>query len=1270
MAEEKQELQALELQITGDSTKAIKSLNSLCDTLDRLKKATAGGCGLGAVSKEMEKMNGVSVKFSSSSSSVTKSLAKLGTKAMTAVYSMKRITNVIGSWVTESNNYVENLNLFTVSMGEYAASAQEYAESIGDVLGIDPSTWMRNQGVFMTLGKGFGVASDRAAVMSQQLTQLGYDVSSFFNISVEDAMQRLQSGISGELEPLRRLGYDLSQAKLEATALSLGIDKAVSSMTQAEKAELRYYAIMNQVTDSHGDMARTLEAPANQLRIFKAQVTQAGRALGNIFIPALNAVLPYAIAALKVIRLLANTIAGLVGFTLPEIDYSDLSDGVGDTSDALEEATDNAKKFKKMLLGIDELNVMSDNSSDSSEDLTGGGFSFELPTYDFIGDASNSKINEIVEKMKEWLGITGEIGSWAELMDTRFGNIVKSVGAIVGVIAGIKLITGIGILVEGVKKLAGALAAIKSSKFVVWITEFVAAVKAMAPEVGWFAALFPKLSAAIKSLSFKGILSGIGKVASKFGWVGAIIAGVIAGITYAIGHWNEIVKVFKSYVDDVIAPKIQEIKDLFNGIGDAVTSAIPESWIEWIKGAIAWLGEAIAWLWEKFGGSVFHTTMAGVMGILNGIITAIKGVVQFTTGVVQVVVGTIEALVKTIIAIFNGNWEAVLAPLNKIWTGIKNIFGGLYNIVVAPVIETVKGVIAWFTHLSNSENGLTIWFGNACSSIAQFFVNLWNGIVAIWTVVASWFNNNVITPVVGFFCGLWTSVSGFFASLWNDVVRIFTALAGWFNNNVIRPVVGFFSGLVTSVSGFFVNLWTNIVKIFTALAGWFNTNVITPVVKVFRELWNKISTAASTCWNAIVTYFSPAITWFSALFKSIWQTVSDIFYNIGVIVSGCWEIIKAAWAIASGWFNTNVIQPVSGFFTQLWNGIKEAAISAWGGIKTTFATIANWIDVNIIQPVSTFFSSLWNGMKEAAVSAWNGITSTVTSVWNGIKETLNNAKTWINTNIVQPISTFFSTLWNGVKTAAVSAWNGIKDGAVSAWNGVKNALSVAGNWVTTTVVTPVSKVFSGLWDGFKQGAVNAWEGIKSVFSKVGTFFSETFQKAWSGIVKVFSVAGEIFTNIKDAIVSAFKTVVNGLIKGLNKVIAVPFNGINAALEWLKDVSIFGLTPFSSLKTINIPEIPLLADGGVVGSGQMFVAREAGPELVGTIGNRSAVVNNDQIVDSVAKGVYQAVVQAMSQSGNNQVVEAKVNDKVLFEVVLNRNRQETMRKGFNPLMGGV
>lgn len=362
-----------------------------------------------------EKYNNTVNKGSAQTSRFGISLKNIKTAAVMAGIRMAR--QEISKAVTESNSYQEDLNLFTASMGQYAKEAQEYAENVGETMGIDPAKWMRNQGVFNTLLSGFGSVADRSYLMSKNLTQLGYDISSFFNISVEDAMQKLQSGISGELEPLRRLGYDLSQAKLEQTALTLGIEKSVSAMTQAEKAELRYYAIMTQVTTAQGDMARSLDAPANQLRIFQAQLTQASRAIGNIFIPILQKILPYAIAVLRVVRDLADAIAKLFHFKLTDIDYSgvgNLASGAEDAAAGFDDATSAAKELKKSVMGFDELNILNGNtaSGSGSAGVSGGsGFDFELPEYDFFGEAINKRADELKEKAKEILAIVAEIGA-------------------------------------------------------------------------------------------------------------------------------------------------------------------------------------------------------------------------------------------------------------------------------------------------------------------------------------------------------------------------------------------------------------------------------------------------------------------------------------------------------------------------------------------------------------------------------------------------------------------------------------------------------------------------------------------------------------------------------------------------------------------------------------------------------------------------------------------------------------------------------------------
>lgn len=442
---------------TADIDKFTQQMTALATAMkpfaDEMQKVSNG---FSAFPSKIQKLITSTEKYNASARNATSTTRKFtsGLKALNvaaATVAFRRISHFIAQAVTESNKYQEDLNLFTVALGQYAAEAQNYAEKVSDVMGIDPAQWLRNQGVFNTLLTGFGDTAERAQLMSRNLTQLGYDLSSFFNIPIEDAMQKLQSGISGELEPLRRLGYDLSQARLEQTALNLGIKESVANMTQAEKAELRYYAVMTQVTTAQGDMARTLQAPANQLRILQAQLTQAARAIGNIFIPALNAILPYAIAVVKAIREIANAIANLLGFTLTDVDYSSvgkLASGTGAVADNLGSAAGSAKELKKYIAGFDELNVLPSNSNAGSGGggaggAGGGGFDFDLPTYDFLGDAVETRIGEIQKRIENTL---------AEIT-TIVSGFILAVGAIL-VVTGVNIPLGVSLMAAGAVGLA------------------------------------------------------------------------------------------------------------------------------------------------------------------------------------------------------------------------------------------------------------------------------------------------------------------------------------------------------------------------------------------------------------------------------------------------------------------------------------------------------------------------------------------------------------------------------------------------------------------------------------------------------------------------------------------------------------------------------------------------------------------------------------------------------------------------------------------------
>lgn len=421
--------------------------------------------GFSAFPIRIQKIIQSNTGLSASNNKAAKSFGVLGTgissaQAKFGIYSVifQQIARVSSDWVKESNDYVENLNLFTVAMGDAAESALEYAEAVKEAVGIDPSEWIRNQGVFKQITGGFGVMEEKANLMSKNLTQLGYDISSFYNISIEEAMEKLQSGIAGEIEPLRRLGYAIDVATLQEVAYAHGIEQSVNTMNQAQKSQLRYLAIMEQSGNVMGDMARTVQTPANALRILNQQITQLSRALGNLLIPFLQQVIPYVQAFVEVITDAIQALAVLVGFELPTIDYSGLdgvSSGASEVEDAIEGATGAAKEMKKALLGIDELTILEPTASGGgggSGGGMGGDLGLDLPEYDFLAGLEE-QASKIKEQMESILGpilsigagfaawkITPKVLNWfKDLKNGKFSKIDKLAAGIGLVITGFTL---------------------------------------------------------------------------------------------------------------------------------------------------------------------------------------------------------------------------------------------------------------------------------------------------------------------------------------------------------------------------------------------------------------------------------------------------------------------------------------------------------------------------------------------------------------------------------------------------------------------------------------------------------------------------------------------------------------------------------------------------------------------------------------------------------------------------------------------------------------
>lgn len=376
----------LQIEIGTESQSATSGLEKLTETLNKLDRIANGSNGLN--------------KVQASLSGFTRGL--------------RQTFRIMGSWFKESNDYVEALNLFEVSMDDASDAAQEYAQRVQDLMGIDIQDWLEAQGSFNQLLEGYGLAEDKAAQMSKQLTQLGYDLSSLWNVDVDTAMKRLQSGMSGQIKGLKAWGINLSVAQLRETALAHGIELSTAKMTEAQKATLRYITLMEKTTNVQGDLARTLITPANALRIFEQQVTQARRALGNIVSVVAVKVIPVFQAFVSIITKAAQAMANFLGYELPEIDYSGISAGASaadDMADGLSNAADAAKKLKSYTMGFDELNVINPDSGDTSTATPmGGGYASDFgfdPSkyeYDFLGGAIKSS-EELEQKLKKVLDV-------------------------------------------------------------------------------------------------------------------------------------------------------------------------------------------------------------------------------------------------------------------------------------------------------------------------------------------------------------------------------------------------------------------------------------------------------------------------------------------------------------------------------------------------------------------------------------------------------------------------------------------------------------------------------------------------------------------------------------------------------------------------------------------------------------------------------------------------------------------------------------------------
>ena len=585
---------------------------------------------------------------------ISSTAAKLGFYYL----AFQRIANVVSGWLKSANDYIENVNLFQVSMGEFYDEAFAYAQLVSDRLGIDPSEWMRNQGVFMSMANGFGLAREQAYALSEGLTELSYDLSSLYNEDVEQSALRLQSALSGEIEPIRRLGISISQATLQEYALAHGIEESVTAMTEQEKALLRSLVLMEGAArvGAIGDFAKTLESPANAMRVFRQQVTQLGRALGSVLLPIIVQILPWVQAFVEILTDGIRALASLVGFTMPDWDTSDWGSGItmgaDDATDAIDDTAKSAKKLKRELLGIDELTILEPTSSSGASGLDEG----------VSGWASGLEIPNIWDQQA-----ISDIRSKADEIKALIQNNLAEITAIVSgfslAVGAILALTGINIPL-GIALMATGAAGLVSTVALNWGSMDSSLRGVLATITGMLGGFFLALGA-ILTFSGANVPIGIALMA-----VGA--ASLVAAVAI---NWNGL--------GGQISGALSTISGIVGGALLAVGAVlafsggnIPLGIALMAVGATA-VASAVALNWSSVDPEI-QGAVSRITAIVSGGMLALGAVIAFTGINIPLGLALMAAGAATLATTVAVNWDSMTPELRRTLTTITTLVGGSF----------------------------------------------------------------------------------------------------------------------------------------------------------------------------------------------------------------------------------------------------------------------------------------------------------------------------------------------------------------------------------------------------------------------------------------------------------------------------------------------------------------------------------------------------------------------------------------------------------------
>ncbi len=1077
-------------------------------------------------------------------------IGSLKTKWLAYAYSYQMIADILQQSMDSFNDRYENMNLFSVAMGKYADDAYNYAEKVSQALGINMSDWARFQGVFMQLGTGFGIATDKAYSMSRGLTELTYDISSFFNLPIEESYNKVASGITGELEPLRRLGYALDEATLQQVAYRNGINMSMQEMTQAEKAQIRYIAMVEQSGNVIGDMARTLVSPANAIRILRAQISSLAQTFGMLVSVVAAKVIPILQAIVIVVTKVINAISVLLtGKGLKQWDKSafnvatnygsaasaanDAAGAADKNAKATKKAADNAKKMKQYMMGWDELNVI-DTSADKAAGGAGGGGAGGAGGGGGLGGSD--------------LGLDLD-SLWTEDMLKGLNSQVQDLADAIWDM--LPLVAGVG------------------TAFGAW-------------KIGH--GLYKAVTDLNKAMKDFAAVKGIASTAGNFKTLGSALMMAGGAALFFGGMWD-------SFMNGI---NWRSLAEQVSGVG------------------LAWLGVDMI-----FKNSPFGKTVKSVMLLAAGIEMLYKAFREIISG---------DASAATVV-------QAIVG-IGLIAGGVATKFGPIPGLITAAVGAIALAAVEIYTHWDQIKAYFAnIDFKELADAGAKAIVNFTNS-VADGLPQAIESGADII---VSFINGVTDNIS----SVIQSGVNVLTALINGIATALPDLIVAVVNVIGTVVLAVIENLPKIIeagVKLLLALVegiGKLTASVIEAGVKIIVALVKGIGNAI----GQVLTKGGEAVTNFmNGIAGKIDNLIGKGKDMVGRILTG-----------------------IGNKFTDLYNKGASIVTKVIEGVKSKFKELAS-IGGDVVQGL---INGITGGAKDVAKAARDLGSNLVTSLKN--KLDINSPS-----KVADEIGDFFvkgltGALADGVKDV-VSAAKTIGDALIQSMNGTldvdaltsKESESTGNKFVNgligalsggaSKLIAPATTLGSVLLGAMnKQFDMTDSEDEEGEFNTYGSTMIQSLTDGLSsGQAALYNTLKMISANIK--------TIMNDLVTTTQ----MQARRIIAAAESARMAA--ASIGAASTKTAKVSK---KAGGGTVPTGDLFLAGEAGPELVGRIGTSNAVMNQTQIVEAVAAGVANAVQAVMGNNSSTNNVKVYLDGKQIYA-----NQREVERNRGVQFDGGV